>query len=99
MPTAISFLKEIGDKTKEVVPLFEINIGDTASYGAILKKANEALVELTLESQMQATQLQEQNKALHHRATTDGLTGLNNRALFDEILAKQFTAARAGAPR
>jgi diguanylate cyclase (GGDEF)-like protein len=92
-------LKEIGDKTKEIVPLFEINVGNTASYEAILKKANEALVELTLESQMQATKLQEQNQALYQKATTDALTGLNNRARFDEALKSQFAAARAsGAP-
>jgi len=88
-------LKEIGAKTKEVIPLFEINVGNTASYEAILKKANEALVALTLDSQMQATKLQEQNQALHQKATTDPLTGLNNRAHFDEALKSQFTAARA----
>ena len=40
-------LDEIAVKTKEVIPLFEINIGGVANYEAILKKANEALVELT----------------------------------------------------
>jgi diguanylate cyclase (GGDEF)-like protein len=92
-------LNEIGEKTKEVIPLFEINVGNAASYEAILKKANDALVDLTLESEMQATKLQEQNQALYQKATTDGLTGLNNRARFDEALKSQFAAARAsGAP-
>ncbi|MGD0768923.1 MAG: GGDEF domain-containing protein [Tepidisphaeraceae bacterium] len=92
-------LNEIGAKTKEIIPLFEINVGNAASYEAILKKANEALVELTLESQMQASKLQEQNQALHQKATTDALTSLNNRARFDEAFKSQFTAARAsGAP-
>ena len=89
-------LQEIGVKTKEVIPLFEINIGGVTNYEAILKKANEALVELTLESQMQNTKLQRQNEALHHKATTDGLTGLSNRATFDENLKERFAAAKAG---
>jgi diguanylate cyclase (GGDEF)-like protein len=88
-------LGEIGDKTKEIAPLFEIDVANTASYEAILNKANEALVQLTLESQMQATQLKEQNQALQQQATTDALTNLNNRAYFDEALKAQFTAARA----
>ncbi|MGA2441039.1 MAG: GGDEF domain-containing protein [Tepidisphaeraceae bacterium] len=88
-------LKEIGAKTKEIIPLFEINVGNAASYEAILKKANEALVDLTLESQMQASKLQEQNQALQQKATTDALTSLNNRARFDEALKSQFAAARA----
>jgi len=88
-------LQEISVKTKEVVPLFEINIGGVANYEAILKKANEALVELTLESQMQNTKLQQQNEVLHQKATTDGLTGLSNRATFDEAFTERFAAARA----
>jgi two-component system, cell cycle response regulator len=88
-------LSEIGIKTKEVVPLFEINIGDTTNYEAILKKANEALVELTLETQMQATKLQEQNQVLKEKATTDALTTLNNRQTFDETLKQQFAASKS----
>jgi len=87
-------LQEIGGKTKEVASLFEMNIGGTANYEAILKKANEALVELTLESQMQANKLQEQNQVLQKKATTDGLTGLTNRATFDEVLQQHFALAK-----
>jgi two-component system, cell cycle response regulator len=88
-------LQEISVKTKEVIPLFEINIGGVIDFEAILKKANEALVELTLESQMQNTKLQQQNQVLHQKATTDGLTGLNNRATFDEALKERFAACKA----
>jgi diguanylate cyclase (GGDEF)-like protein len=87
-------LQEIAGKTKEVVSLFEVNIGAAADYEGILKKANEALVELTLQSQMHATQLQEQNQVLKQQATTDALTGLNNRAAFDQALAEQFKIAQ-----
>jgi diguanylate cyclase (GGDEF)-like protein len=88
-------LAEIGEKTKEVIPLFELNVGDFSSYEAILKKANEALVELTLESQMQATRLQEQNQVLQQKAATDGLTNLSNRAAFDEAIRQLFASAKA----
>lgn len=87
-------LQEIAGKTKEVVSLFEVNIGAAADYEGILKKANEALVELTLQSQMHATQLQEQNQVLKQQATTNALTGLNNRAAFDQALAEQCKIAQ-----
>lgn len=87
-----TLLEEISVKTKEVASLFEINIGASTNYEAILKKANEALVELTLQTQQQATQLQEQNQVLKKQATTDGLTGLNNRASFDQFLHEHFEA-------
>src|SRR5688572_8190702 len=95
-------LDDIGKRTKEVASLFEINIGSAASYEAILKKANETLVEITLQSQQQATQLKEQtqnlvqqNQVLKKQATTDGLTALANRAKFDAFMAEQFEAHRA----
>ncbi len=101
-----ALLDEIGQRTKEVASLFEINIGSAANYEAVLKKANEALVEITLQSQQhanvlqqQASNLAEQNEALQKQAITDGLTGLSNRARFDQFLAAKFAEAnRLGKP-
>jgi len=87
-------LAEIAQKTKEVAPLFEINIGAVADFESILKKANEALVELTLQSQMHANQLQEQNQVLQVQAVTDKLTNLANRAAFDQFLTEQMALAK-----
>ena len=96
-----ALLDDIGKRTKEVANLFEINIGSAANYEAILKRANETLVEITLQSQQQATQLkvqtqdlEQQNQALKKQATTDALTGLANRARFDAFMAEQFEVHR-----
>lgn len=97
-----ALLAEIGSKTREIANLFEINIGSAVQYEQILKRANEALVELTLQSQQQATQLaqkattlQEQNLKLKEQATTDPLTQLGNRHKFDTFLEEQFEQAKA----
>jgi diguanylate cyclase (GGDEF)-like protein len=96
---ADALLDEIGKRTKEVAGLFEINIGASANYDNILKKANEALIEMTLQSQMQASNLQVQNIELKKQATTDALTGLANRATFDQFSVEAFRAAiAAGKP-
>jgi diguanylate cyclase (GGDEF)-like protein len=92
---ADAMVQDIGNRTKEVATLFEINIGAVADFETILRRANEALVEITLQSQMQANQLQEQNVTLKKAATTDGLTGLANRGHFDTFMAEQFAAAKA----
>ena len=95
-----AMLNEIGARTKETASLFEIKIGPAGDFGAILKKANETLVEITLATQQQATSLREeasslaeQNLALKRQALTDGLTGLANRAQFDQFLSESFEAA------
>ncbi len=87
-------LADVGKRTKEVASLFELNIGSVAEYEAILKTANETLIEITLQTQQQASTLEEQNQQLKQQATTDGLTGLANRARFDAVLAEQFAAAQ-----
>jgi diguanylate cyclase (GGDEF)-like protein len=92
---ADALLDEINRKTKEVASLFEINIGATGDFDVILRKANEALVELTLRTQQQQSTLVEQNQKLQRQATTDALTGLANRARFDQFLAEQFAASRS----
>lgn len=88
-----AMLDEIGKRTREVASLFEINIGSINEYEAILKKANEALVEMTLHSQQQATQLEEQNQKLKQQATTDALTQLANRAHFEKFFGEAFKHA------
>ena len=101
-----ALLDEIGKRTKEVASLFEIQIGAGSDFETIQRKANEVLIELTLQTQQhahaltkQATSLVEQNQALKKQATTDSLTGLANRARFDQFLADQFAlAARTGKP-
>jgi diguanylate cyclase (GGDEF)-like protein len=96
---ADALLADIGKRTKEVASLFEINVGSTQEYEAILKKANEALIEITLQSQRQATTLQQINIQLKEQATTDALTALANRARFDQFLAEQFAlAVKLGRP-
>lgn len=97
-----ALLSEIGGKTREIAGLFEINIGAGVPYEQILKRANEALVEITLSSQMQATQLAQQantlaqqNEKLKEAAVTDALTGLGNRERFNRFLTEQFDLAKS----
>ena len=88
-------LTDLAAKTREAAQLFELNLGRGIDFGAILKQANEALIELTLHSERQASQLAVQNEELKVKATTDRLTGIANRAMFDEFLAEAFTRVMA----
>ena len=90
-----AILTEISTRTKEVASLFDINIGTQVSFDGILKRANETLVEITLQSQMQASQLAQQNVQLKRAASIDTLTGLSNRGQFDQVIADRFAAAFA----
>jgi diguanylate cyclase (GGDEF)-like protein len=96
-------LAEVSKKTREVATLFEINVASAEDFDTILKRANDALVEMTLRTQQQATALErqvstvqaleQQNQVLKKHATTDQLTGLSNRTVFDAFLQRHFAAA------
>ncbi|MBC7785766.1 MAG: HDOD domain-containing protein [Burkholderiales bacterium] len=88
-------LGQILTKTREIAPLFEINLGPTDTLENILKRANETLIQLTLQSQMQSHTLQEQNEKLKHQALTDRLTGLANRAAFEQESQRLWDQAQA----
>ena len=90
---ADKLMKDIAEQTNEAARLFDINLGSPADYEAIVKRATDALVDLSLRSQQKAEQLTERNEELRVKATTDRLTGLANRGCFDEFLASKLTAA------
>ncbi|HEY7089828.1 MAG TPA: diguanylate cyclase, partial [Tepidisphaeraceae bacterium] len=90
---ADALMAEIAGRAKEVAALLEINIGSAIEYEAILKKANETLVEITLHSQHRAQEQHEQNEALKGQSARDGLTGLASRAALDHFLARRLAQA------
>ena len=93
-PACDAMLEEIGRSTKDVARLFEIHIGPGLSFDDVLKKANEALVQMTLQSQQQANSLRHQNQQRQVVAPTDAPTGLADRGRFDQFLADAFIAAQ-----
>ena len=97
-------LEELGKSVAEVAKLFEIDGDLTTDFGEILRRANEALVQITIETQQRAeanveqvSALERTNQELSRKATTDPLTGLKNRGAFDAFLAAALADARADA--
>jgi diguanylate cyclase (GGDEF)-like protein len=90
-----SILQQIDAQTKELAELFEVTIHPGRTFGEIEQEARQMLVDMALQNQMRSQQLVKENASLQMLAATDGLTGLANRAQFEEILADAFSEARA----
>ena len=97
-------LAAIGEMTREIAATFDFQLGPDKRFDRILSHANEALIELTLQTQMHAADLTRQaadreaafakrELELKKAAMTDGLTGLANRAAFDAFLAEELAQA------
>ena len=89
---AENLLKGINTATLEMRRLFDLPAGEIENPDQILARANEALMQMTLQQQAQTTELEQKNKQLAQQATTDSLTGVANRRRFNEYLAEQFAA-------
>ena len=88
-----ALLSEIGTSTREAAKLFEVNLPGSKTYEDILAEAQQTMMELTLKSQMQVQEIKKENEFLAQKATTDPLTGLGNRAKFNEFFEEQFARA------
>ncbi len=88
-----TLLADIGASARDAAKLFDMQIGRERSYQEILDEAQEALVCLSLQNQKQMQSIQREVETLTVKATTDPLTGLANRARFDEFYEEQFLRA------
>jgi diguanylate cyclase (GGDEF)-like protein len=86
--------------------LFEEEVGSPEEIEGILDQAREALVEASLQATQEVVVAQSERdtlvartRELEEKSSTDGLTGLLNRAAFDTYLADQMASCRrAGTP-
>jgi len=73
--------------------ILSIKTGEAGGFAEIQLEAQECIAELSLATQVEARRVEEELGAALKRASTDGLTGLGNRAAFDERL--EFEVHRA----
>jgi diguanylate cyclase (GGDEF)-like protein len=94
-------LKAIATEMKEYLSdfssLFEIQVGDREKADELLLEARDQLTAISLEHvqvtrqvELEREQLANENVELRERSYRDSLTGLYNRAYFDEFLVDEF---------
>ena len=84
-------LKDIHAETENLGGLFKLPTGNLGNPDEILARANEALMQLTLQSQQENTQL-------INEVRTDGLTRVGNRRALDAYVREQFARATSDRP-
>ncbi len=87
-------LTVIHHETVAVGALFDVPTSQLEAPEVILARANEAMLEISLEQQQVAKHLQGQNQHLAQQLVTDSLTGVANRRGLDEYVKDQFARAR-----
>jgi diguanylate cyclase (GGDEF)-like protein len=99
-------LQRVAKQSEEVAAYFDVDIGSPDDLSGILDQAKETLLILALAANRQASDAREaigsleaKTKHLEHEVQRDGLTGLYNRAFFDQAFSAKVTQAkRKGVP-
>ncbi len=76
-------LESIASGTATLAKLFNVDVGKEPNIKMIMSQASDRSFELQMETQRQADQMAQ-------KASTDGLTGISNRAEFDRLLSDAF---------
>ncbi len=94
---AVNILKVIATAVEELRSMLEMPRGHARTPAEIEAELRDRIAELTLATSIENQSFQQENQELLRRALTDRLTGLNNRAAFDERLSIELErAARSG---
>jgi diguanylate cyclase (GGDEF)-like protein len=96
---ADELLERVLANEEEMRSLFDVPKSSAWEVEEILARANEALVQLSLETNEENQRLHTVAAGLAEEASTDALTGVANRRALEQQLAAQFEAAhKFGAP-
>lgn len=91
--TGERILQTVQDAMVEMGELFNVEPAAQRDVQSILAEANETLLQLSLQTQQNASQLENRNRQLQEQMERDSLTGAANRGRFDQYLEEQFDLA------
>lgn len=89
-------LSAIHRNTVEMRSLFDLPTGPLGNPDEILARATDTLLQISLQTQKQAGELESRNRQLVEQTLTDSLTGAANRRRFTEFLTEGFNGTRIG---
>lgn len=79
---------EILDEFQQVADVFDIELDSQAEVMSLYADAQEEAARVGMAAQIESAEAVKANVDLLRRATTDGLTGISNRAKFDEKIGE-----------
>jgi diguanylate cyclase (GGDEF)-like protein len=103
-PALDATMQQVAKRSEDIAAYFDVDIGSPDELAAILEQAKETMLILALAANRQASDAREaigtleaRAKSLEIEAQRDGLTGLYNRAHFDQVFAQTTAQAQAEA--
>lgn len=86
--------EQISEDYQQMADLFDAELEGPISVFDLYAEAQEEATRVGMVAQLERTRALEENKALLHQATTDPLTGIANRAKFDDRVEREIAGLR-----
>ncbi len=96
-PAFDAFLEGLTEDVHEMAGLMEVDVGSRDDMAAMMARAQEDMLAMAVGATRELEQTQSRFEELRTKAETDGLTGIRNRAAFDELVAEQWEQRVSGA--
>jgi len=87
---------EVLSDYRQVAELFDVKLDDPATVFDLYAEAQEQATRVGMLAQLEGSRAVEENKTLLQRATMDALTGIANRAKFDDRIREAVAGLRRG---
>ena len=91
---AFAVVKGLSPSVEELAEIVNVDMGGDLNASDILDYARQEMVQLSLSTSNQLSQVEVRVHELEKTASTDALTALNNRAAFDAALQKEWSRRR-----
>lgn len=88
------WLEQVREAFREMAKSMSVSLADVPDQFELQSRAADLIAELSIGGEVEVQTMQAQNRVLEQRATTDALTGINNRAAFDSRLASEIERSR-----
>ncbi|MFN3215443.1 MAG: diguanylate cyclase domain-containing protein [Acidimicrobiales bacterium] len=81
------------ERVRELASMFEVSLPEDMSHARMLDLARTALVNVSMETVADLATMAAENSELESKVFTDRLTGIANRAMFDDHLEREVAGA------
>lgn len=98
-PAWVELSGRVAAEARELSGILDVDAAGSISEATIFAEAHRLATRLAMSEQADRQRLMEDQAQLLHRASSDALTGLANRAKFDLFLEETVAAARRGRRR
>jgi diguanylate cyclase (GGDEF)-like protein len=87
---------KIIEQFREMAALFDVELNDPTAVLELYSEAQEEATRVGMVAQLERARAVQDKESLLRRATTDPLTGIANRAKFDEVMIQEVAGVRRG---